>query len=561
MNKLDQVREQYPQYNDWSDEELAFGLYKKFYSDKPLVGYAKEIGFDKSQSLKFLKHAAEQGKTVSFGEGEPKPSVGGDVGGMGRGLFQGITFGGGDEIVAGGAALGRKLLQGDERDIGDIYQQELGRERARLGEYRETDPWKAYGSEFAGGAAVPLGTASTFKSAVGTGAALGGVGAFASSEGDISDRLMAMPVGVGLGVILGGATQTVGKTLQETVKSYLSRKAQEALTKGAASVDDLKAQATEAYKKAYQGGVQITPQAFENLVSETLDQVTGGRPLRAALTPKGADVMQAMQDELQSIMKSNGFVGIEDLSYFRQLANVPAKDFNNPAEQRIAGIIQTNIDKFMDSLTPAQLRAGDASKVVKELKKATGTWSRMRKTERVEKLLQDAYTYAGGLESGLRNQISTILRNPKKASQFSKAELALLREIREGTPIGNLIANISQAGWSLTGGRNVFGGGVAGATGLASAGLGFSLGGPMGAAIAALTEQSVTTGIKAVREMNLERRVELFRNIVASGVADQVKNANPAAYKMLESAFQAGQGALTRGGLGAMDQNIETMLR
>jgi hypothetical protein len=33
MNKLDQVRQQYPEYNNWSDEELAFGLYKKFYSD------------------------------------------------------------------------------------------------------------------------------------------------------------------------------------------------------------------------------------------------------------------------------------------------------------------------------------------------------------------------------------------------------------------------------------------------------------------------------------------------------------------------------------------------
>ena len=561
MNKLNQVREQYPEYNDWSDEELAFGLYNKFYSDKPLVGYAKEVGFDKTQTLKFLKYAGEKGKTVEFGQGEPKPTVGGDIGGVGRGLFQGMTFGTGDEIVAGGAALGRKILQGDDRDIGDIYQQELGRERARLGEYRETDPWKAFGSEFAGGVAVPLGTASTFKGAVGTGAALGGFGAAASSEGDISDRLMAMPVGAGLGAILGGATQTVGKTIQETLKSYLSRKAQEALTKGAASVDDLKAQANQAYKEAYQGGVQITPQAFQDLVSDTLDQVANGRPLRAALTPKGADVMQAMQDELQSIMKSNGFVGIEDLSYFRQLANVPAKDFNNPAEQRIAGIIQSNIDKFMDSLTPSQLRAGDASKVVKELKKATGTWARMRKTERVEKLLENAYTYSGGLESGLRNQISTILRNPKQKAQFTEAEIALLREIREGTPIGNLIANISQAGWSLTGGRNVFGGGLAGATGLASAGAGLALGGPMGAAIAGLIEQSATTGIKAVREMNLERRVELFRNIVASGVADQIKSANPTAYKMLESAFQAGQGALTRGGLGVMDQKIDTMLR
>ena len=73
-----------------SDAELTYRLYKKFYSDKPLVGYAKDIGFDKSQSLDFLKFASDAGDTISYEK--TAPTVGGDVGGVARGAFQGLTL-------------------------------------------------------------------------------------------------------------------------------------------------------------------------------------------------------------------------------------------------------------------------------------------------------------------------------------------------------------------------------------------------------------------------------------------------------------------------------------
>lgn len=44
---LEQVRQQYPQYNDKSDEELATALYKKFYSSMPQDEFFNKIGFSK----------------------------------------------------------------------------------------------------------------------------------------------------------------------------------------------------------------------------------------------------------------------------------------------------------------------------------------------------------------------------------------------------------------------------------------------------------------------------------------------------------------------------------
>ena len=168
MATLQEIRQRYPQYEDLSDAELAFGFYRNFYSDMPIIEFSKQIGMNQSQSLDLLRFANTQGvrgmQTVETG-----PTVGGGVMGAARGALQGLSMGLGDEIVAGGTAAVRRLT-GDERPISEIYEQELGRERARIGEFRETNPAAAIASEIAGGVALPLGAARTIRQ----GAALGG---------------------------------------------------------------------------------------------------------------------------------------------------------------------------------------------------------------------------------------------------------------------------------------------------------------------------------------------------------------------------------------------------
>src|ERR1017187_9120168 len=41
---IDDVRSKYPQYKDLSDDQLADGLHKKFYSDMPREQFDKKIG-------------------------------------------------------------------------------------------------------------------------------------------------------------------------------------------------------------------------------------------------------------------------------------------------------------------------------------------------------------------------------------------------------------------------------------------------------------------------------------------------------------------------------------
>jgi hypothetical protein len=41
---IQELRKQYPQYNDLSDQDLATGFHKKFYSDLPFEDFAGRIG-------------------------------------------------------------------------------------------------------------------------------------------------------------------------------------------------------------------------------------------------------------------------------------------------------------------------------------------------------------------------------------------------------------------------------------------------------------------------------------------------------------------------------------
>lgn len=556
MSSIEKLRQKYPQYQDKTDAQLLFGVYKKFYSDKPLVGFAKQLDLEKDQVTDFLVEAGKQGQTVGFNNAN-KPSVGGDVMGTARGLFQGATFGFGDEIIAGGTAGLKKIVSGDDRALSDIYQQELQRERERIGEFRETDPIKAYGSEFAGGAAVPLGVSKNVKQAVTLGAGTGGAFAAGSAEGDAMDRLMSIPTGAAFGAILGGTFQVAGRTVQDLLKDFLSKKAQKAAAEGAKSVQQLKDEASAFYDQAMENGLKIDPSSLQTIIDDAL---TAGRRsgdnFNRGLTPKSAGVIDDIRSAIKDFSKDiNKSFGIEDLEELRRTAKTPMAEFGNPSEQRAGGFILDAIDEYMAELSPDQLVSGSADNVVDTIQKARGLWAKMSKAGVIEEILNTAPNYRGGLESGLKNQVKSILNSKKKRAQFSKEEQNLLAQIQQGTPLGNLIGNLSKMGLSSSGGSNPI-------SAISGAGLPF-VGGmlagldPMMATSISLASTAGLAGLRHVREQSLKQRVELFQAIVANGLADQVKTANPSAFRALEAAANSLTSGATRGTIAATDEQVQ----
>lgn len=63
---IQEIREKYPQYGDMSDEQLASGLHKKFYSDMPVEDFYSRIGY----SAKPVEAPKQQARVAGENEGD-----------------------------------------------------------------------------------------------------------------------------------------------------------------------------------------------------------------------------------------------------------------------------------------------------------------------------------------------------------------------------------------------------------------------------------------------------------------------------------------------------------
>lgn len=527
MADIKEFRKKYPQYDDISDAQLSLSLYKKHYSDMPLVGFAKSFGLDKKTSLDFLKLASEQGKTVEFKQ--PDANVGGYNTGLARSVLQGTTFGAGDEIVAGGTALGRKIIQGDDRKLSDIYTQELERERSRLGQFREEAPVASTVAEIGGAIAVPLQAPKTLGGAIGVGAGTGAAYGFLSGEGGAAQRAEDAAISAGMGGVLGGGFKAISDIIGSSYSGYLQKKAAKAVSqKDARAVEDLYNEANDLYERAKASGAKIDPDEYEKFVNETIKKVSGGFDFNLIKggIPSSASVVKAMESKIGQE------VGLNDLEAIYQLAQMPAGKVTDKAEQRAAQIIKSGVDDFLSGLTPAQVTKGVAAPAVKNFFDARNLWTRMRKTEEIQNIINTAKEggYAGGFESGIKTQFGKIIRdyNKGKKGNFTKDEIEIMKQIQTGTPTGRILAGISYLGFSPSGGRTVpFGGLVTGAL------AGGTVGGPVGALAGAAIEAGVTTSLRAVRELNLETQVRLYQDLISSGRAREVFRASPEVFRYL----------------------------
>lgn len=553
MATIEEIRQQYPQYDDLSDAELAFGFHRNFYSDMPIIEFTKQLGMNTTQALDVLRFANTQGVRGMQGT-QSEPDVGGTGTGMLRSAIQGMSMGFGDELVAGGVAAARSLT-GDERPISDIYQEELQRERARIGEFREESPVLSTVSEIAGGVALPLGAARNVGQGALIGAGTGAAYGFGTGEGGVENRATGAATGGVLGALLGAGGTAAAQGITRQFERYMTNRAARAAAQGADSVQQLRDEANAAYRAARNAGVQIDADQFNALVNRVTSEISGGegRPLRSTLIPGSADVL----DEMRTF--AGRAVGLDDLEYLRQRAQEPASLLGNKPEQRAASIIISGIDDFVENLDESAMRMRDPSQLslfgqvgdeagartpqeaLDILARGRELWGRMRRTEQIENIIRVAREggYAGGFESGLKTQIGRIIRNPKLRRGFSEEEIALLQDIQLGTPLGRILAGISYLGFSPSGGRTTMqGGGL-----LTGALAGSALGGPVGAVAGAGIEAALTTGLRAIREMSLGQKADLYAQVIASGQAQQIMRQYPTLMRELQNAASA----ITRG--------------
>lgn len=204
MNKIQELKQKYPQYATMPDAELADKLYNKYYTDMD----RKE--FDLRMGVKPLKYGPIDE------------------------LTQNATIGLADEVGAAGSALGQgfgNLLQGKLTNIPESYSNFLEDNRLRRNIYREQNPKTAFAAGMAGGATVAGPTYANLAtkygpivSGVATGGTMGGVQGFNEGEGGFSNRMKSSVVGGSIGAALGGVIPAAilgGKKAISLIKNAL----------------------------------------------------------------------------------------------------------------------------------------------------------------------------------------------------------------------------------------------------------------------------------------------------------------------------------------------------
>lgn len=314
-------------------------------------------------------------------------------------------------------------------------------------------------------AATPIARALTGAGTGATAGALYGAGSGRGVEGRIREAAQGAATGAATGGVLGGVSGALAKR---------------AARKSIPTTERLRQMATKAYERAEGAGIIISKDSFGKTV-KGIQSAMANEGMDATIHPKVTAAMKRLMDT------ENANVTLKGAQMLRRVIQSAARS-TDPDERRLASIMLDKFDDYIENLSGKDVlnvAAGAAEKASKSLKRARQLWSRFRKAEYLENLIERAGTRAGqftgsGFENALRTEFRRVALNAKELRRFTQAEQAAIKRVAKGGKIGNIFRWFGK--FSPEGGvvSASLGAGVGGA-------IGAKVAGPPGAAIGAGT--------------------------------------------------------------------------
>lgn len=226
MATLAEIRQQYPQYADMSDADLANAMHRKFYSDMPREEFDKRMGIGKTETDPYRIAARK--------EVDDLKAKGVDTGaGIVRQAMQGATFNLADEVMAGVLTPLEMIRQGTFNPA-EGYRHAKAREDIILEDARKDNGLTGAAAELGGGlltgASVP-GLASRLAPTAGMlsrsganavdGAVMGGL-AGAADGNSLGERLGDAALGAAVGGAVGAVAPPALAVLRSVASPILS---------------------------------------------------------------------------------------------------------------------------------------------------------------------------------------------------------------------------------------------------------------------------------------------------------------------------------------------------
>lgn len=447
---IEEIRKQFPQYDDMSDGDLLVALNRKYYPDihpraflNSIEGAANAHATISNPDLRkwWVDNVSKPMDGETDQQTQDRLSVagssvdeGGRLGTAMRSGLQGLTLGGGDEIVAAGASM-----------LGpNSYDYELRRERQRLSQGRENNPGTAIASELAGAVALPIKSAATAAKA-GTrvlqaatqGMGLGAIYGALSGEGGAEERAKSAAasgaVGFGLGGALQGATEGIGKA----ISTIAQRGANAQMVKDAPTRDTLMGQASALYDRARANGTQASQQQTAALANDARQVLTK----EGIISPTGriAESYPKLRDAIN--MLDDFSAGTMDPSQMQSVRRTlqGAAGSADPAERRVGTMLLNKFDDWVEPLAP-------------EFKVANAIYRKVKGDDMIQQAIELAGSRAGqfsgsGFENALRTEFRALSRQIIKGQikGLTQTQIDAIKRVADGGTLENLARDIGKA--------------------------------------------------------------------------------------------------------------------
>lgn len=203
----------------------------------------------------------------------------------------------------------------------------------------------------------------------------------------------------------------------------------------ALSADALDRIASDRYSFLEKSGIELNNDAFAKSMSDVAKNLR-----QEGYTPKAYPKISGAIEELTSTTQPKDWTELQAL---RKMIKSGQKSID-PEERRLASILLDEYDNYLMNVPKADIASGDLKAAGKAWDDARGAYSRMKKSEVFEDMLEEAkldrskFTQSGE-ENSLAKQLRQLAKNDKKMRLFTKDEQSAINQAAKGGNVQNLL--------------------------------------------------------------------------------------------------------------------------
>ena len=441
---IKQIRQQYPQYEDLSDEELAKGLHQKFYPDMDFSSFKQQIGLTQPTIAEQLTR--QVGLTARGGiSGVTSPlQVVGDA------LNTAVNYG----LEAAGIDYRFPSVSGSTQNLmtqAGLPQPSTSTERAvQAGVEAMTSVVPGVGMA----KAAPQ-TLGALGEKLGTQVASSAVAAPMAQQAAekttqaTENPLAGLAAGLAAGVVGGGTTAKAIKFGQKTPSPI--------------TIGDVQEKARQAYQDVKNSGISVKPLSANKMIMQAEKDLE--KYSFNPIMPEHKPVALMLNSFKQMVGTQR--VSFDKLEQMRQLAN-QLKQSRDAVTRTLGGRVVQSIDEYMSSLQPQDLITGkgNLAEGMRSLQTARNSWKVAARAQMLEDVLDVAAAKAIDPKASenelIRRGLINLIKNKQQFNRlFTPQEREAIKKAAGGGTkdvLLSLIARFNPARSQITAAGTVAGG-------------------------------------------------------------------------------------------------------